>query len=243
MSLSAQNLTLELHSPDLLFPHLLTLKFPHIDARPCNFCGQNVTNQGPLKALPPEVRRHLLTMMELNGLRTLVHASSIYHEICPPHFSIPNTQTSDLENTRDHGRAAGTFVAAGGTKAMIVRTLQPDQLRRALRETSGMHRQVSKDTSSPNVAPEKLTPDGSASEKPSQQKLNKRDLWKEVFDRLNHSQQQRLAENGVSTTAAINQLIDDATAKFEEWKKGGLQIHQKKRGCRKQALRRQTLEV
>ncbi|CAI7606071.1 unnamed protein product [Penicillium bialowiezense] len=96
-----------------------------------------------------------------------------------------------------------------------------------------MHRQVSKDTSSPNVAPEKLTPDGSASEKPSQQKLNKRDLWKE----------QRLAENGVSTTAAINQLIDDATAKFEEWKKGGLQIHQKKRGCRKQALRRQTLEV
>lgn len=35
---------------------------------------------GPLEALPPEVRRHLLTMMEFNGLRALVHASPLYHE-------------------------------------------------------------------------------------------------------------------------------------------------------------------
>ncbi|KAJ5947140.1 hypothetical protein N7466_000155 [Penicillium verhagenii] len=34
----------------------------------------------PLEALPPEIRRHLLTMMEFNGLRALVHASPLYHE-------------------------------------------------------------------------------------------------------------------------------------------------------------------
>ena len=35
---------------------------------------------GPLEALPPEVRRHLLTMMEFNELRALVRASPLYHE-------------------------------------------------------------------------------------------------------------------------------------------------------------------
>ncbi|KAJ5345863.1 hypothetical protein N7452_003867 [Penicillium brevicompactum] len=35
---------------------------------------------GPLEALPPEVRRHLLAMMEFNEIRALVHASPLYHE-------------------------------------------------------------------------------------------------------------------------------------------------------------------
>ncbi|KAJ5116953.1 hypothetical protein N7456_001301 [Penicillium angulare] len=35
---------------------------------------------GPLEALPPELRRHLLTMMEFNVLKALVHASPVYHE-------------------------------------------------------------------------------------------------------------------------------------------------------------------
>ncbi|KAK9855687.1 hypothetical protein MYU51_002351 [Penicillium brevicompactum] len=34
----------------------------------------------PLEALPPEVRRHLLTMMKFNELGSLVHDSPLYHE-------------------------------------------------------------------------------------------------------------------------------------------------------------------
>ncbi|CAG7929009.1 unnamed protein product [Penicillium olsonii] len=41
-----------------------------------------VTKVSPLslEALPPEIRRHILTILEFNGLRALVHASPIYHK-------------------------------------------------------------------------------------------------------------------------------------------------------------------
>lgn len=55
-------------------------------------------------------------------------------------------------------------------------------------------------------------------------KLARRDLWKEAFDGLNASHQKYLPANSLPATDAISGVIHDTTAKYEEWKKGGLKI-------------------
>lgn len=61
-----------------------------------------------------------------------------------------------------------------------------------------------------------------ATDKPAQ-----RDLWKEAFDGLDPSRKQYLPANGPATKDPIQQVIDDTTARYEEWQKGGLKIHRK----------------
>ncbi|KAJ5950323.1 uncharacterized protein N7479_008736 [Penicillium vulpinum] len=46
--------------------HTITNPNPNLDA--------------PLESLPPEIRRHLLSMMELDALKSLVHASPVFHQ-------------------------------------------------------------------------------------------------------------------------------------------------------------------
>lgn len=67
-------------------------------------------------------------------------------------------------------------------------------------------------SSSADVAPDKSAP---------------RDLWKEAFDGLDPSRRQYLPANGPATKDPIQKVIDDTTAKYEEWQKGGLKIHRK----------------
>lgn len=55
----------------------------------------------------------------------------------------------------------------------------------------------------------------------------RRDLWKEAFDGLNASHQKYLPANSLPATDAIFGVIHDTTAKYEEWKKGGLKVHRK----------------
>lgn len=84
-----------------------------------------------------------------------------------------------------------------------------------------------KETSSTDGTPGNLTPGEPAQEKPVQQNLVPRDLWKEAFDNLDPSRQPYVAANGVSSTSAIDQVIKDTTAKYEQWQKGGLKIRRK----------------
>lgn len=81
-----------------------------------------------------------------------------------------------------------------------------------------------------DATPEKSTPEleQPVPERPIQQPPARRDLWKEAFDSLDPSEQRYVAESsGVSATAAIQQVIDDTTAKYEQWRKGGLKIRRK----------------
>ncbi|KAJ5322943.1 hypothetical protein N7452_011232 [Penicillium brevicompactum] len=84
----------------------------------------------------------------------------------------------------------------------------------------------------PAITLGELTPAESDQEKPSQptpspQAPSQRDLWKEAYDSLDPSQQKHLGSEGVPATAAINQVVDDTTAKYEQWQKGGLKIRRK----------------
>lgn len=54
-----------------------------------------------------------------------------------------------------------------------------------------------------------------------------RDLWSEAFDNLDSSRKKYLSAKGPTATDAIQKVIDDTTAKYEAWKKGGLRIHRK----------------
>lgn len=58
-------------------------------------------------------------------------------------------------------------------------------------------------------------------------KSAQRDLWKEAFHGLDPSRKQYLPANGPATRDPIQKVIDDTTAKYEEWKKGGLRVHRK----------------
>ncbi|KAL4757474.1 uncharacterized protein BDW70DRAFT_171367 [Aspergillus foveolatus] len=62
---------------------------------------------------------------------------------------------------------------------------------------------------------------------PLEEKPSPRDLWKEAFDGLDESRKKYVPADGLSTTGAIQGVIDSTTAKYKEWKKGGLKIHQK----------------
>ncbi|KAJ5703381.1 hypothetical protein N7493_011770 [Penicillium malachiteum] len=55
------------------------------------------------------------------------------------------------------------------------------------------------------------------------------DLWKEAFDSLDPSSQAYISVGDISATAAIDRIIqeDTCTAKYEEWKRGGLKIRRK----------------
>ncbi|KAJ5240462.1 uncharacterized protein N7469_002053 [Penicillium citrinum] len=84
-----------------------------------------------------------------------------------------------------------------------------------------------KETSSTDMTPMNLTSGEPAQEKSVQQNPVPRDLWKEAFDNLDPSRQPYVAANGMSSTSAIDQVIKDTTAKYEQWQKGGLKIRQK----------------
>ncbi|KAJ5710477.1 hypothetical protein N7488_004633 [Penicillium malachiteum] len=56
-------------------------------------------------------------------------------------------------------------------------------------------------------------------------KVAPRDLWKEAYDQLDPGDRKHVSGNGTATDA-INGVIDDTTAKYEQWKKGGLRIGQ-----------------
>ncbi|KAJ6088094.1 hypothetical protein N7499_004276 [Penicillium canescens] len=104
-----------------------------------------------------------------------------------------------------------------------VRPAQP----RPERATQNTPASVKRETSLADSTSRKSSPGVPVQEKPIQQTLAKRDLWKEAFDSLDPSQQAYVAVSGVSTTAAIDQVIKDTTAKYEQWQKGGLKIRRK----------------
>lgn len=54
-----------------------------------------------------------------------------------------------------------------------------------------------------------------------------RDLWKEAFDSLDPVGQSYLAGSDVPANVAIDRVIQDTTAKYKEWKTGGLKIRRK----------------
>lgn len=54
-----------------------------------------------------------------------------------------------------------------------------------------------------------------------------RDLWKEAYESLDPDRKKYLSVEKISATEAINGVIADTTAKYEEWTKGGLKIQLK----------------
>lgn len=86
---------------------------------------------------------------------------------------------------------------------------------------------ANKETPSTDVTPKNLTPGEPAQENLVHQNLIPRDLWKEAFENLDPSRQPYVAANGMSCTSAIDQVIQDTTAKYEQWQKGGLRIRRK----------------
>ncbi|KAJ6013839.1 hypothetical protein N7540_008430 [Penicillium herquei] len=61
----------------------------------------------------------------------------------------------------------------------------------------------------------------------AQEKSSPRDLWKEAYDELGPELTKYLSENSTSATDAIHVVIKETTARYEQWKKGGLRIARK----------------
>ncbi|KAJ6032624.1 hypothetical protein N7540_003356 [Penicillium herquei] len=57
------------------------------------------------------------------------------------------------------------------------------------------------------------------------EKAAPRDLWKEAYEQLDPGDRKHVSGDGTATDA-INGVIDDTTAKYEQWKNGGLRISQ-----------------
>ncbi|KAJ5735040.1 uncharacterized protein N7483_000165 [Penicillium malachiteum] len=70
--------------------------------------------------------------------------------------------------------------------------------------------------------PEKQEKGGGKDEKPGPV-----DLWKEAFDKLDPSSQAYLSTDDIPAIVAIDHVIQDNTAKYKEWKTGGLKIRRK----------------
>ncbi|KAJ5352445.1 hypothetical protein N7452_001419 [Penicillium brevicompactum] len=66
--------------------------------------------------------------------------------------------------------------------------------------------------------------DGESSASVSQDKSTRRDLWKEAYESLDSDRKKYVSANGVSPIDAINNVIDQTTAKYEQWQNGGLRI-------------------
>lgn len=64
----------------------------------------------------------------------------------------------------------------------------------------------------------------------TQDKPAPRDLWKEAYDNLDPGRKEYVATDGTSATDAINSVIEVTTAKYKQWKKGGLRIRRKTGG-------------
>lgn len=61
----------------------------------------------------------------------------------------------------------------------------------------------------------------------TQDKSSSRDLWREAYEKLDPDRKKYVSTDGASSTDAINSVIEETTAKYEQWKKGGLRIHRK----------------
>ncbi|GAQ10062.1 hypothetical protein ALT_7383 [Aspergillus lentulus] len=61
----------------------------------------------------------------------------------------------------------------------------------------------------------------------TQEKPGPRDLWKEAYEGLDPECKKYVARNDSSATDAINGVIQQTTARYEEWKKDGLRIARK----------------
>jgi hypothetical protein len=54
-----------------------------------------------------------------------------------------------------------------------------------------------------------------------------RNLWKEAYEKLDSDRKEYVSTDSVLITDAIDSVIEETTAKYEQWKKGGLRIHRK----------------
>ncbi|KAJ5702500.1 hypothetical protein N7488_010048 [Penicillium malachiteum] len=62
------------------------------------------------------------------------------------------------------------------------------------------------------------------------QKPGPRDLWKEAYEDLAPGDKKYVPATGASAKDAINSVLDETTARYEEWKNGGLRIGGKNGG-------------
>ncbi|KAJ6006711.1 hypothetical protein N7451_004655 [Penicillium sp. IBT 35674x] len=95
------------------------------------------------------------------------------------------------------------------------------------KDTQGAPASFKREACSVDVTSGTITPEQPVQGDLIQQTSAQRDLWKEAFDGLDSSQKPYVNPNGLSATAAIDQVIKDTTAKYEQWQKGGLKIRRK----------------
>ncbi|KAL2833717.1 hypothetical protein BDW59DRAFT_179437 [Aspergillus cavernicola] len=60
-----------------------------------------------------------------------------------------------------------------------------------------------------------------------EKKPARRDLWKEAFESLGNDRTRYLPAEGESSAAAVDQVIEETSKKYEEWKNGGLKIRRR----------------